>query len=130
MRQGRDHCSDDDVILSKAAKHLEPTRIISLECVPFEEGRVKSVCIIVKFLKVFQGNLGRKEKVPEVFEKAIETICPQMNDNITHHVLEDLECLILPILCKHVSCSPFCLLFLFAAPCHPDICQLEVWMNG
>jgi hypothetical protein len=58
-------------------------------------------------LKIFQGNLGREERVPKVLEKAIKTICPQMDDTITHHVLEDLECLILPIFCKHVS-SAFC----------------------
>ena len=56
----RDHRSDDNTISSKVTKRLKPTRMIGLECVPFE-GHIESICITYKFLKIFQGNLGRDE---------------------------------------------------------------------
>ena len=48
----------------------------------FRGGRVESVCVIDEFLKIFQGNLGREGRTPEVLEKAIKTICPQTDDYV------------------------------------------------
>ena len=60
MRWSGNHGSNDDTIPGEVAKRLEPNRMVGLESIPFEKSRVESVCVIYKFLKVFQGNLGRE----------------------------------------------------------------------
>jgi hypothetical protein len=70
------------MILRKVAKRLEPNSGIGLKCVLFEEGRVESVSVINEFLNIFQGNLGSEGRPLQVLEKAIETICPQADDNV------------------------------------------------
>jgi hypothetical protein len=74
--------SNNNTISREVAKRLEPTHAIGLKCVLFEEGRVESVSVINEFLKIFQGNLGSEGRPPQVLEKAIETICPQADDNV------------------------------------------------
>jgi len=74
--------SNDETVSGEVTKRLEPTRAIGLECVPFKERRVKSVCVIYKLLKVFQGNLGQEGRAPKVLEKAIKTVSPETDDDV------------------------------------------------
>jgi hypothetical protein len=71
------------MILREVAKCLEPTSGIGLKCVLYKEGRVESVNVINEFLNIFQGNLGSEGRPLQVLEKAIETICPQADDNLS-----------------------------------------------
>jgi len=57
------HGSNDDAILYEVIKGLRPTRVIILECIPFEEGRVD------EFLEIFQGDPGRKRGTEEEEEE-------------------------------------------------------------
>ena len=47
---------NDDTIPCEITKSLEPTCTIIQERIPLDKGRVESVCIIDKFLKVFISN--------------------------------------------------------------------------
>jgi len=76
------HGGNDDEILRKVAKGLEPTSAIFFECVPFEEGSVECVCIVNEFLEIFQGDLGCGRGMPQVLEKTIEAVGPEMNNDI------------------------------------------------
>jgi hypothetical protein len=63
-------------------KSLEPTCTIIQESVPLDKGRVESVCVIDKFLKVFIGNMGSEGRAPQILEEAIETVSPEANDYV------------------------------------------------
>jgi len=72
--QSRNRGGDDDTISCEVAKSFEPTGAIVLECIPFEKGHVKSVCVVYEFLKVLQGiegNLGCEERALQALEKVI-----------------------------------------------------------
>ena len=72
----------DDTISSEVIKNLEPTCTIIQECIPLQKGRVESVCVIKKFLKVFQGNLGSEGRALQILEEAIKTVGPEASDYV------------------------------------------------
>jgi hypothetical protein len=76
------HSSNEDAISREVAKGLEPTRAIFFECVPFEERSVEGVCIVNEFLEVFQGDLGRGRRTPQVLEETMEAVGPEANNDI------------------------------------------------
>jgi hypothetical protein len=73
------HPGNDDTILCKVAKSLEPTCAIVQESIPLEKGCVEGVCVINKLLKVFQCNDGR---APQILKEVIETAGPVANNYV------------------------------------------------
>jgi hypothetical protein len=82
MKGRRDHRSDDDAISCEVTEGLEPTCTIVQERIPLEKGRVESVCVINKFLKIFQGNLGIEGRATQILEEAIKAVGPKANDYV------------------------------------------------
>lgn len=70
----RNHHGNDDAIPCKVTESLEPTSTIIQETIPLEKRCVEAVCIIDKFLNVFQGNLGREGRAPQILEEAIKAM--------------------------------------------------------
>jgi len=73
------HGSNDDAILCEVIKGLGPTHAIILERIPFEEGSVKCVGIVDKFLEIFQGNLGCRRGMLQVLKEMVEAVGPKAN---------------------------------------------------
>ena len=73
------HGSNDDAISCKVIKGLRPTCMIILECIPFEEGRVKCVGVVDEFLEIFQGNLGCRRGTLQVLKEMVEAVGPKAN---------------------------------------------------
>ena len=59
--------------------HQEPAANLhdNLKTILLKKGRVEGVCIMDKFLKVFQGNLGREGRAPQILEEAIKAVGPE-----------------------------------------------------
>ena len=76
MQGGRDHRGDDDAIPCEVTESLEPTGTIIQERISLEKGGVESICVINKFLEVFQGDLGIEGRAPQILEEAIKADRP------------------------------------------------------
>jgi len=59
------HGSNDGAISREVGEGLEPTSAIVFEHVPFEGGRVR---MVNEFLEMFQRDLGRGRRAPQVPE--------------------------------------------------------------
>ena len=49
--------------------------------------KVLSIRMVNKFLKILKRNLGSERRTPRVFQEAIETVGPKMNDSVVRRVL-------------------------------------------
>jgi hypothetical protein len=78
----RNHRDNDDVISCKVTESLKPTCTIIQEAIPLKKRCIKCVCVIYKFLKVFQGNLGREGRTPQILKEAIKAVGPEANDYV------------------------------------------------
>ena len=82
MQGTRNHHSNDNAIPCKVTESLEPTSTIIQETIPLEKRCVEAVCIIDKFLNVFQSDLGREGRASQILEEAIKVIGPEANDYV------------------------------------------------
>jgi hypothetical protein len=81
---GRNHCGNDDTISCEVAEGLKPTCMIvrRAQAIPLEKRRVKCVCVINRFLQIFQGNRESEGEAPQILEEAIKAIGPKAIDYV------------------------------------------------